>query len=365
MLSKSSLGLVLVAVVGCAGSSVMDDSQAQGVSDPLAVADGGVSVTLVAEPSGSFSSVYGAINNATSTIDMVIYELADTTAINDLVSAGQRGVTVRVILDTNSEKSRNTSAYNTLNSATNVSAVWANTSFTVTHEKSMVVDAAVPGKGLACIWTANLTTSDYAHTRDFLLYENDPADIAAMEGTFNSDFANGNGSTYSPSNYAPPTGDHLIWSPTSSQSGLLAVINGAQSTLLLDEEEMEDATLADALIARAQAGVSVKVAITPGEATASLLSSMQAAGISIAEYPGTGTALYIHAKAIIADLGLADETAFLGSINFSSTSLTANRELGIVFTDAMAPDAKSVITSLAATLDSDVACSSDPSCSLL
>ncbi len=324
----------------------------------------GVTLSLVAEPSGGFSSVYSAINAATSTIDLVMYELVDTTVTSDLIAAGKRGVKVRAILDTNNESGPNSTAYSALSGATNVSVVWANKSFSVTHEKSMVVDAAVSGKALACIWTANLVSKDYSDTRDFLLYENDAVDIAAMETTFNSDFSNGGGATYSPSGYTPPTGDHLLWSPTNAQSGLLAIINNAQHTLLLDEEEMEDTALANALEARAKAGVSVKIALTTGETESNLLSALKTAGVQIAEYPGTGTELYIHAKAIVADLGYSNEAAYLGSINFSNASLTSDRELGLVFTDAISSSAKSAIAALAATLQADVACSSDSSCTM-
>jgi phosphatidylserine/phosphatidylglycerophosphate/cardiolipin synthase-like enzyme len=40
-------------------------------------------------------------------------------------------------------------------------------------------------------------------------------------------------------------------------------------------------------------------------------------------------ALYIHAKAIVAD----GATVFIGSENISSTSLDKNREMGLILTD--------------------------------
>jgi len=326
--------------------------------------------SLVIEPTGGFSSIYSLIAAATKTIDMTMYELTDTTATADLVAAGKAGITVRVILDTNGEKSNNTTAYNTLNGATNVSVTWANTSFAYTHEKSIIIDAAIPAKAQAGIFTANLSSQYYASSRDFLLYENDPNDIAAMETTFNSDFTNGQtcagakSCTYSPSGYTPPTGDDLVWSPTNARTAIVGVINNATKTLVLDQEEMFDTGMAQALIAAAQRGVSVKCAVTTADTTASLLSSMKAAGVSIAEYPGSGTELYIHAKIIVADYGLGAETAFLGSENFSSGSLGSNRELGLILTDATSTTSKIIISTLNTTLQSDVACLSDSSCAM-
>jgi len=39
------------------------------------------------------------------------------------------------------------------------------------------------------------------------------------------------------------TGDNLVWSPTNSRSALLDLINGATTSLLIAQEEMDDAGL--------------------------------------------------------------------------------------------------------------------------
>src|SRR5215471_16570448 len=54
--------------------------------------------TLFTEPDAGFSAVYSLISGATTSIDMTMYELADTTAEQDLAAAASRGVRVRVIL---------------------------------------------------------------------------------------------------------------------------------------------------------------------------------------------------------------------------------------------------------------------------
>jgi phosphatidylserine/phosphatidylglycerophosphate/cardiolipin synthase-like enzyme len=327
-----------------------------------------LTLSLVTEPTGGFTSVYSLIAAATKTIDMTMYENTDTTATADLIAAGKAGIIVRVILDTNGEHSNNTTSYNSLNGATNVSVTWANTSFADTHEKSIIIDAAVPAKAQAGIFTANLSSQYYASSRDFLLYENDPNDVAAMETTFNSDFTNGQscaaakGCTYSPSGYTPPTGDDLVWSPTNARTAIASLIASATKTIVLDEEEMADSGMASALEAAAGRGVTVKCAITTSEGTASLLTAMKAAGITIAEYPGSGTELYIHAKVIIVDYGTSNEQAFLGSENFSSNSLNNNRELGLIFNDSSYSNAQSTISALNTVLQADVACTSDSSC---
>ena len=309
-----------------------------------------------------------------------MYEDTDTTATAHFKSAADRGVKVRIIFDTNGEKSNNTTAYNTLSGYTgsgggSISVVWANTLFNYTHEKSIVVDAAIPAKAYAGIFTGNLSSQYYATSRDFLFYENDANDVAAIETTFNSDFSNGGGTkaTYSPANYVPVTGDHLVWSSTNTsspatvgnaRSAILAVINGATKTLILDEEEMSDSGITTALQNAATRGVSVKLSMTiaTGSGTISLLNTMKAAGVQIVEYPSSGNYLYIHAKVIVADYGTSAETVFLGSENCSSNSLNSNRELGLVFTDAMSSTAPSIIQSLNTTLTSDFACAAGTGC---
>ena len=59
--------------------------------------------------------------------------------------------------------------------------------------------------------------------------------------------------------------------------------------------------------------------------------------------------LYIHAKAVVADAGRGDQQAYLGSENFSFSSLRRNRELGIRTTN------KPVISEVSAVLAADSA----------
>ena len=127
---------------------------------------------------------------------------------------------------------------------------------------------------------------------------------------------------------------------------------------------MSDSGMATALENAATRGVSVKLSMTSSTSsgTVSILTAMKAAGVQIVEYPATGNYLYIHAKVIVADYGTSAETVFLGSENFSSNSLNNNRELGLIFTDAMSSTAQSIIQSLNTTLTSDFSCPSGSGC---
>lgn len=155
-----------------------------------------VTYTLITEPSQGLAPIYNLISSARKTIDITIYELSDTAVTAALATAAANGVAVRVILDQNSEKKNNTTAYNYLVSH-KVSVHWANPAYAVTHQKTITVDQAT-----TAIMTLNLTPQDYATTRDFAVITNDASDIDAIETTFNADFKN--------SAITPPKGDNLV-----------------------------------------------------------------------------------------------------------------------------------------------------------
>ncbi len=291
----------------------------------LPMTSSNTSQTLYILPEAGLAWLYTLVNNTHGTLDMTMYELVDTTFSADLVAACGRGVRVRVILDQNLEQARNLPAYTQLNSAgPNCRAAWANPQFSVTHEKSLVLDGTV-----AVIQTLNLTTRYYASSREFAIVERDPADVAAIETTFNTDF---NATT--DFTYQPPPGNALIWSPTTAQPDLLGIVNNARHTLLVENEEMGASEIVGALAAACRRGVAVEVAMTDTRAAYHAnYAALEAAGCGVHIGANNASTLYIHAKAIVADLGTAKEIGYLGSINFSNASLKRNRELGLYVHD--------------------------------
>ena len=284
------------------------------------------------EADNSVTPLYALINSAQHTIDMTMYALEDTTFLGDLVTACNRGVKVRVILDQNLEKSGNTPAYNQLNATSNCSAVWANRAFQASHQKSIILDGTQ-----VAIMSLNLQSQYYSTTRDFALLENDAADIAAIQATFNADFAAGTPSSgvagTSDYTYQPGAGDDLIWSPTTAQADMLAIINNARKTLVVENEEMGASNIVSALEAACTRGVAVHVAMVSQSSYATNFRALEAAGCGVHVYPDTQTGFYIHAKAVVADYGLSTQSVYMGSINYSNASMTENRELGVYIAD--------------------------------
>ncbi|MFG2471957.1 phospholipase D-like domain-containing protein [Streptomyces canus] len=285
--------------------------------------------------SGGQPTIYDFVNSATTSLDMTMYELEDTTAVNDLIALKNKGVTVRVVLD-RAHQSANSSAYTALTNA-GVGVVWSPSSFDYTHQKTITVDAT---KSL--VLTGNLTSQYYSTGRDYGVFTDDTRDVAAIEKVFAADYAG--------TSVTPTDGDHLLWSPTDSRSRLLSVVNAATKTLDVEELEFSDSTVVNAIAARAKAGVKVRVVLeTPGD-YASEVSEIEAAGGTVVGYSDPD-GFYIHAKAMVADYGLATQAVEAGSMNISSNSLSSNRELGIILTGTGV--AQSVATTVEATFNSD------------
>jgi cardiolipin synthase A/B len=287
---------------------------------------------LFTEPGAGFSPVYRLIGHARHSIDITMYEFSDTTAEHDLAAASRRGVKVKVILD-RQEKSTNDAAFHYL-AAHGVQVTWSSPAFEYTHQKTIVIDGKT-----ALIMTANLTSQYYATSRDFLIEDTRHADLKAITAVFSADFAH--------RSIQPSDGRDLVWSPANSQATLLGLIDGAKKTLLIYSEEMGDTTIEDALIKAAQRGVSVKVCgeNTDGEYD-SAFARLAKAGVKISYY-SSPSGFYIHGKVVEADYGTNRAVAFIGSENFSSTSLHRNRELGLVTADP------TVLASIARTFRGD------------
>lgn len=274
------------------------------------------SVKAFAEPQAGITPVLSLINQAHSSIDLTMYELTDTQVERALVAAHKRGVEVRVLLnrkDPFESSNPNASAFQYLQ-ARGVQVRYAPSYFALTHQKTLTIDNAT-----SAILTMNLA-GDYSSTRDFGIVDSQPADVKAIVSTFNADWADQHSSP------STGTGD-LVWSPGAA-TAILSLINGAHTSLDVENEEMDYRTATSALCAASHRGVNVKVVMTYDSEWASAFHELQGCGVNVHVFHGQ--AYYIHAKVLIAD----GDQAFVGSQNLSTESLGYNRELGVTVRDA-------------------------------
>jgi phosphatidylserine/phosphatidylglycerophosphate/cardiolipin synthase-like enzyme len=294
-------------------------------------------VSIIVEPNGNHASELAtAINGATTSVYMTMYEIDASNIINALVARKQAGVDVQAVLDSSTTtKSFNTSAYNTLTNA-GVNVVWSSTAFTYTHEKTVMIDGST-----AWIMTMNANTSSPNANREYLAIDTDPADVAEAIAVFKADHA---GMSITPSGT-------LVVAPTNARPKLVALINSATTTLDVEGEEFSDlysTGVVNAVASAATRGVTVHVVIANNTPNATAVSRVKSAGAHVVvtgptSGNGTSTNPYIHAKAIVVD----GKTAFVGSENFSGGSLGYNRELGVIFA------AQSEVTKVKTAIDTD------------
>jgi phosphatidylserine/phosphatidylglycerophosphate/cardiolipin synthase-like enzyme len=243
-----------------------------------------------------------------------MYELSDPHAVDILEDDARRGVTVRVVLDSDYESSHNQPAFTSLGS-NGVQVHWAPAG-TIFHQKTITVDDRT-----SAVMTLNLTSAYYPTSRDFAVITTDAQDVAAIEQVFNDDWS-GSGPP------APgPTGLDLVWSP-GAEGPIVSLIDSARNSLLVENEEMDDSAVTGALEDAAERGVNVEVVMTYSSSWVGAFAQLVDAGVKVRTYPSDGS-LYIHAKVVVAD----GTSLFLGSQNFSVSSLDYNRELGTVTTD--------------------------------
>jgi phosphatidylserine/phosphatidylglycerophosphate/cardiolipin synthase-like enzyme len=193
-----------------------------------------------------------------------------------------------------------------------VAVRWSSASFTYTHAKTIIVD-----RSHALVLTLNLTRSSFDSNREFGIVTTRAADVASAQAIFDADW---NGQTET------DPGD-LVVSPLNSRGELLALIRSATKTIDIYAEVVRDRDIVGQLEREAKSGVTIRLMTSPDTDPADLavLDELAKAGIEIRLVASP----YIHAKAVIVD----GARTFVGSENFTATSLNQNREIGLVTDD--------------------------------
>ena len=287
-------------------------------------------LALITEPQAGVAPVLSALRGARHQVDMVMYEDEDSQVNAALAADEHRGVKVRVLLNGGyyGEGSKENQTAYTYLQAHSVPVKWTPSYFALTHQKTLLVD------GRAYIFTFNLTPQYYASSRDFGVIDTIAADERAVQQTFDAD--------WSGQRIAASNGADLLWSPGSKQAQV-SLIESAQGFLGIYNEEMDSAPIEQALEADAKRGVNVEVTMTYDSSWKGAFTQLSAAGVHIRTYSASAP-LYIHAKMI-----LTSSRVFVGSQNFSDTSLEKNRELGLITSNP------TIRASLRRTFDADYA----------
>lgn len=270
-------------------------------------------VGVFIEPDDGRKPVLDELSNAKRSITLEVYLLSDRQIIDALKQAQGRGVKVQVMLEQHPYGGAGNTAdvFRELQQA-GIDIKWSDPTFRFTHIKTFVIDNQT-----AIIMSLNLTKSAFTSNRELGVITTVPADVRQAAAIFTADW-NRTGE--------PPAGP-LVVSPTNSRSTLLGMINGARQSIDIYAEEMQDSQAIADLVAAEERGVQVRLIMSSSsgnDSNAPGRAQLEQAGVEVRINRGD----YVHAKMMLVD----GRRAFIGSENFSATSLDFNRELGIIVT---------------------------------
>jgi cardiolipin synthase len=329
----------MLSLAGC-GRSSLPPTALQSVGDAGALSKGAApasksALSLLVMPDMGVTPLLKAIQGAKHSINLEVYMMTnhDESAqiVQALAARAKAGVKVQVILEARPfippsgdncappKENPNLDAIRVLE-AGGVKVQFGNPRFRFTHEKSMVIDGST-----AYIMTMNLTNSAFNSNRDFAVVDHNSADVAEVNHIFDADW---NAAPYAPKN------PNLVVSPDNSRGKLLALVDSATKTLIIESEFISDKEFADHLKSRVAAGVDITAMLSfqepnaciPGDINADTTKLLTDIGITKFVF---SQKVRMHAKMIVAD----GQRAYVGSENMTANSLDNNRELGILMSD--------------------------------
>lgn len=264
-------------------------------------------------PDAGATPFVSVLARAKRTIRVMVYELGTGPILDALEAKARAGVKVQVILDVG--KTDVNAKYKTRLEAAGATVLWSDPQFSYMHAKVLIVDEAE-----AVISTGNYADFRMKMERNYAVHDADAADVDALVKLFDADFGR----------KAPDlTCTRLLVSPVNAKQRMLDFIASAKTEILVESMQLADTDVRDALAKQKAIGVDVRVIladpswITANTEAAAFLgnSAIEARQMKV---------LAVHVKAIVVD----GKAAYAGSENLSWTSLTKNREVGVIVTEA-------------------------------
>jgi len=261
-------------------------------------------VKLLIQPQDGITALLSAIKKAKTTIDVVIFRFDRAEIAKALTAAVRRGVAVSALIayaNRGGEKQLRKLEMRLLDAGVKVSRTPA--TLVRYHNKMMVIDREV-----LFVLSFNFTHLDIDHSRAFGIVTRKPKLVREARTLFKADSQR----------TAYKAGlDTFIVSPVNARKQLSAFIQKAKKELLIYDPNVSDTNMAKALVARAAAGVTIRVIGAM---------SRKHAHIDVRRLTG----LRLHARTIIRDR----RAAFVGSQSLRALELDERREVGVIVSGA-------------------------------
>lgn len=250
--------------------------------------------------------------NATSRVYVEMYIFTEKRLRKALIDAYKNGVDVKVILEKNVylAPSLNRDTINDLMNAW-VDLVYSNPkNYALNHTKMMVIDDEV------ILSTGNYSYSTFKYNREFFLLIQNQALLSHFLQIFENDFWGKPQDLYDP---------NIVLSPNMTRNKLESLLQSATDSIEMYVHNFSDERIEKILVEKKNAGVKVKIIFPDLKKVASnaeIIDRLQTYGIEVKVIDTPE----IHAKSILVD----KKYLYVGSINFSPSSIEKNREIGML-----------------------------------
>lgn len=279
--------------------------------------------SLIVLPDDTGKEIIDAINNARKTILIKMFLFSDMDLIQTVIAAKNRGVNVRVMLNPvrHNGEMENENTHKILEEA-GIEVRDSNPAFTVTHEKSMVIDDR-----MAFINSLNWESKNFIETRDYAVITYHPNEIQEIISCFEADWER--------ESFGENEDLKLVWCNNNGRARIAKFIDEARHKLFVQNERFQDVVIIERLVQASKRGVKVKVMAQPPHTLKIEKLIEGVGGLRIMDDVGIKIhklkLLRLHGKMLLAD----GTRAIIGSINLSPGSFDHRRELAIEVHDPL------------------------------
>ncbi|HEY1872214.1 MAG TPA: phospholipase D-like domain-containing protein [Chitinophagaceae bacterium] len=278
--------------------------------------------SIIVLPDDTAKEIVEAIDNAKESLLIKMFLFSDPPLINAVIAAKNRGVKVKVMLNParRSGEEENEGTRKVLEDA-GIQVRDSNPEFTITHEKSMVIDERV-----AFIKSLNWETKNFTETRDYAIITYHLNEVREVVLCFEADWHR--------KNFDPGENLNLIWCSNNGRKKIAKFIDEAKHTLFVQNERFQDLVIIERLVHAAARGVKVHIMARPPHTLKMEKLVEGVGGLRIMDDVGIKIHklkhLKLHGKMLLAD----GCRAIVGSINLTPGSFDHRRELAIEVHDA-------------------------------
>jgi cardiolipin synthase A/B len=273
--------------------------------------------SIIIFPDDTAFEIMSAIESATESLRIKMFLFSDPGLINAVIAAKKRGVKVKVMLNPsrNNGEEENQETRKMLEEA-GIEVRDSNPFFSITHEKSMVID-----ERMAFIKSLNWETKNLTETRDYAIITTHLHEVKEIIQCFEADWYR--------HDFEPGENMNLIWCSNNGRTRIARFIDETKHSLFIQNERFQDLIIIERLVHASRRGVKIHVMARPPHTLRMDKLVEGVGGLRIMEDVGIKihklNSLKLHGKMLLSD----GCRAIIGSINLTPGSFDHRRELAI------------------------------------